>query len=77
MSAFFGIPVKGVCELDERSQTGRGLKINISALPAIAPIGAAFGNIFFSAKANNAIAASSGDKADLRFIDKHLVGLWG
>jgi hypothetical protein len=60
-----------VSEIEERAHTSRRFKYDITAVAAIATVGPAAWDEFFTTKTAGAVAAISGFNVDTDFIDKH------
>ena len=57
-------------EIDQGVQIGGGHQIDAAAIPAVAPVGSAKGDVFFPPEADAAVAAVAGFDSNSRFVNK-------
>ena len=76
-STVFGEPVMSPAEIEQRGHGRVRDKDHVTAFPAVAAVGAAFGQEPFTPKADTAVSALAGPNIDFRTVDEHGSGSIG
>jgi hypothetical protein len=67
-----GLPMMTAGEIEEGILVGIGDENNVTAITAIAAVGATLGDVFFPSEGDAAVAAVAGFDLDDGFIDEHV-----
>ena len=73
VSAVFGYEFSFVSEIYKRVLADLGDKYDVSAASAVAAVGSALGDVFFTPERNGAVSAVAGFYIDLNVITEHII----
>lgn len=71
--AAFGPPVSLMTQSGQAIDSGHRAENHAAAVTAVAAVGTAFGDVFFSTKAETTVSATAGDYLDFNAVDKHWI----